>query len=203
MITARERNPERSRERLLEAALEEFADKGYAGARVEAIATRAGLNKQLISHHFGGKEGLYRAVMESRFDRPGGELAGAELELPGGLAALFDRATTDPQWARVLLWEALEGSSGAGDERRKERYRVRRAWIESEQSSGGLPPDLDPDLLLLSLIGAAVYPVLVPRAVELATGLKAEGRTVRRRYREHLTALAGSLRTSRVLGPSK
>ncbi|MCU1484537.1 MAG: hypothetical protein JWN67_1283, partial [Actinomycetia bacterium] len=40
MITGRVRDPERSRERLLEAALEEFADKGYAGARVEAIATR-------------------------------------------------------------------------------------------------------------------------------------------------------------------
>jgi AcrR family transcriptional regulator len=190
MIEARERNPERSRDRLLEAALEEFADKGHAGARVEAIAARAGLNKQLISHHFGGKAGLYRAVMESRFDRPGGELAGAELELPGGLAALFDRATSDPQWARVLLWEALEGSTSAGDERRKERYRVRRAWIEAEQSAGNLPADLDADLLLLSLLGAAVYPLLVPRTVELITGLKPEGRTFRRRYRDHLTRLA-------------
>src|SRR3954451_12770172 len=98
MIATRERNPERSRERLLEAALEEFADKGYAGARVDAIAVRAGLNKQLISHHFGGKEGLYRAVMESRMGRPGGELAEAEVELPGGLAALFERASSDPQW---------------------------------------------------------------------------------------------------------
>src|SRR4051812_35854570 len=105
MITQRERNPERSRARLLEAALEEFADKGYAGARVDAIARRAGLNKQLISHHFGGKEGLYRAVMESRLGRPGGELAGAELELPGALAALYDRASSDPQWARIVLWE--------------------------------------------------------------------------------------------------
>jgi AcrR family transcriptional regulator len=190
MITARERNPERSRERLLEAALEEFADKGFAGARVEAIAGRAGLNKQLISHHFGGKEGLYRAVMESRFDRPGGELAGAELELPGGLAALFDRATSDPQWARVLLWEALEGSSSAGDERRKERYAHRLAWIEAEQAGGNLPADLDPGLLLLSLLGAAVYPLLVPRAVELITGLKPQGRTFRRRYRDHLGRLA-------------
>jgi AcrR family transcriptional regulator len=188
MITARERNPERSRERLLEAALEEFADKGYAGARVDAIATRAGLNKQLISHHFGGKEGL------SRLGRPGGELAGAELELPGALAALFDRASSDPQWVRILLWEALEGSSSAaGDERRKERYAQRRAWVAAEQAAGALPADLDADLLLLSLLGAAVYPLLVPRAVELVTGLKPEGRTFHRRYREHLTKLAGAL----------
>jgi TetR/AcrR family transcriptional regulator len=190
----RERNAERSRERLLEAALEEFAAKGYAGARVEAIATRAGLNKQLISHHFGGKEGLYRAVMESRLGRPGGELGGPELELPGGLAALFERASSDPQWARVLLWEALDGSSGAGDERRRERYAHRTGWIVAEQQAGNLPDDLDPELLLVSLLGAAVYPLLVPRAVELITGLQPEGRTFRKRYREHLVRLAEVLR---------
>jgi AcrR family transcriptional regulator len=193
MITGRERNPERSRERLLEAALEEFADKGYAGARVEAIATRAGLNKQLISHHFGGKEGLYRAVMESRLGRPGGELSGPELELPGALAALFDRAASDPQWVRVLLWEALDGSAGTGDERRRERYAQRLAWVEAEQAAGALPAELEPDLLLVSLLGAAVYPLLVPRAVELMTGQKPEGRTFRKRYREHLTKLAEAL----------
>ncbi len=194
MITGRERNAERSRERLVEAALHEFADKGYAGARVEAIARRAGLNKQLISHHFGGKEGLYREVMASRLGRPGGELAGAELALPGALAAFFDRAASDPQWVRILLWEALEGGSEAGAERRAERYAQRLAWVVAEQEAGNLPADLDADLLLLSLLGAAVYPLLVPRAVELVTGLDPSGRTFHRRYRDHLTKLAGALR---------
>src|SRR3982750_1350431 len=94
----RERNPERSRERILQAALEEFAANGFAGARVDAIARRAGLNKQLISHHFGGKEALYRAVMVARRAQPGGELAAIEPlgELPGALATLFDRARRDP-----------------------------------------------------------------------------------------------------------
>ena len=195
MITGRERNPERSRERLLEAALEEFADKGFAGARVEAIATRAGLNKQLISHHFGGKEGLYRAVMESRLGEPGGELAGAELSMPGALAALFERAASDPQWVRILQWEAMEGGQEGGVERRKERYAQRLAWVEAEQAGGHLPAGLDPELLLLALVGAAVYPLLLPRVVELVTGLKPEGRTFRKRYRDHLTALAEALRS--------
>jgi len=50
---------ERSRRLLLDAALEEFSAKGYAGARVQDIADRAGVNKQLINYYFGGKEGLY------------------------------------------------------------------------------------------------------------------------------------------------
>jgi AcrR family transcriptional regulator len=193
MITGRERNPERSRERLLEAAQAEFAEKGFAGARVESIATRAGLNKQLISHHYGGKEGLYRAVMESRLGQPGGELAGAELAMPGALAALFERAASDPEWVRILQWEAMEGGTEAGLARRRERYEQRLAWVRSEQAAGTLPAALDPELLLLSLVGAAVYPLLLPRVAELVTGLKPDGRTFRKRYREHLEALARSL----------
>ena len=65
----RQRNPERSRERILAAALGEFAAKGFAGARVADIARRAGLNKQLISHHFGGKVGLSASAALRRVKR--------------------------------------------------------------------------------------------------------------------------------------
>ncbi|MGO4756059.1 TetR/AcrR family transcriptional regulator, partial [Streptomyces sp. 2MCAF27] len=58
----RKLDPERSRRLLLDAAMDEFAEKGFAGARVQDIADRAGLNKQLISYYFGGKEGLYREL---------------------------------------------------------------------------------------------------------------------------------------------
>src|SRR3954471_12956793 len=147
-MAGRERNPDRSRERILAAAVEEFAANGYAGTRVDAIARRAGLNKQLISHHFGGKEALYRAVMATRRAAPGGDLGATELgELPGALATLFDRARRDPAWIRVLLWEVLEAPDvGAEeDEARRERYRARVAWVEGEQAAGRLPADLDPD----------------------------------------------------------
>src|SRR5205809_17026 len=149
-MAKRERNPERSRERILDAAVEEFAANGFAGARVEAIARRAGLNKQLISHHFGGKEALYRAVWAARRAQPGGELAAAEPgELPDALTTLFDRVRRDPAWVRVLLWEALEaGEIGDQvgdneDEARRDRARARVAWVEREQAAGRLPADLD------------------------------------------------------------
>ena len=195
-MAGRERNPERSRERILEAALEEFAAHGFAGARVDAIARRAGLNKQLISHHFGGKEALHRAVMAARRARPGGELTATEPgELPGALATLFDRARRDPAWIRVLLWEVLEDPDVGRqeDEARRERYRARVSWVEQEQAAGRLPADLEPDLLYLSLAGAAAYPALLPRAAELVTGQDPAGETFRRRYRRHLMKLAAHL----------
>ena len=54
------RDPEATRRALLGAAIAEFADKGLAGSRVDEIAQRAGVNKQLVYHHFGNKEDLFR-----------------------------------------------------------------------------------------------------------------------------------------------
>jgi AcrR family transcriptional regulator len=191
----RERNPERSRERILAAALEEFAAHGYAGARVSAIAERAGLNKQLISHHFGGKEGLYQAVMRDRRSRPGGELTGPPADHPDALAALFDRGRSDPLFVRVLLWEALEAPvvEDATDDARRALYRERVGWIRSEQEAGRLPAAFDPEILYLMLIGASVYPVLLPRVCELVTGGSPSDDEFAARYAEQLRLFARTL----------
>jgi TetR/AcrR family transcriptional regulator len=58
------RNPEATRRKLLVAARREFAASGLAGARVDLIAARAGVNKQLVYHYFGDKDALYLAVLE-------------------------------------------------------------------------------------------------------------------------------------------
>ena len=58
------RNPEATRQKLLIAARREFAGSGLAGARVDEIAARAGVNKQLVYHYFGDKDSLYLAVLE-------------------------------------------------------------------------------------------------------------------------------------------
>jgi len=58
------RDPAATRKKLLTAARREFADSGLAGARVDEIAARAGVNKQLVYHYFGDKDALYLAVLE-------------------------------------------------------------------------------------------------------------------------------------------
>jgi TetR/AcrR family transcriptional regulator len=205
MIASRERNPERSRERLLQAALAEFAEKGYAGARVESIARRSGLNKQLISHHFGGKRNLYRAVMNRRRRSNGGEISSDPGPLPDALATLNGLAASDPEWIRVLLWETLERGALEGDSEptgptdddreRGERYRDRVGWIAAEQAAGRLPDDLEPDLLLLSLFGAALYPLLLPAPAALIAGEDVTTASFAARYQDHLRRLAGHLST--------
>ncbi len=60
----RRRDPAATRQKLLTAARHEFARNGLAGARVDEIALRAGVNKQLVYHYFGDKDALYLAVLE-------------------------------------------------------------------------------------------------------------------------------------------
>ena len=60
----RRRDPVATRRKLLVAARREFAASGLAGARVDEIAARAGVNKQLVYHYFGDKDALYLAVLE-------------------------------------------------------------------------------------------------------------------------------------------
>src|SRR5215213_5158789 len=71
------RDPERTRAAILSAATEEFTANGLTGARVDAIAKRARVNKRMIYHYFGDKEGLYLAVLETIYQA----IRTAEMEL--------------------------------------------------------------------------------------------------------------------------
>ena len=59
------RDAEHSRAEILKAAVAVFAEFGLAGARVDEIAARAGVNKALLYHYYSGKEGLFAAALES------------------------------------------------------------------------------------------------------------------------------------------
>jgi TetR/AcrR family transcriptional regulator len=63
-----------SPDRILAAAAEEFAERGYAGARVDRIARRARVNKAMLYYHFRSKEGLYRTLLRQTFAHAGERL---------------------------------------------------------------------------------------------------------------------------------
>ena len=71
------RDPQAAKERILQAALAEFSEKGLGGARVDQIAERAGANKRMLYHYFGNKDDLFLAVLEFAYS----EIRSAELEL--------------------------------------------------------------------------------------------------------------------------
>ena len=73
--TARDRQREATRERIVEAAVEVFTEKGFEGASTREIARRAGTNQGLITYHFRSKDALWRAAADSIFESLGGQLA--------------------------------------------------------------------------------------------------------------------------------
>src|SRR5205823_6700491 len=102
------RDPERSQERILDAALKEFAAKGFAGTRVDAIARHANINKRMLYHYFGDKEGLFREVLRRKMTERAAWLASAPEDPIERLPFWFQLACRDPQWIRLLEWEALQ-----------------------------------------------------------------------------------------------
>jgi len=66
-ITVRIRDPERTKQDILEVATQEFAAQGLAGARVDAIAAKTQTTKRMIYYYFESKENLYAQVMERAY----------------------------------------------------------------------------------------------------------------------------------------
>jgi TetR/AcrR family transcriptional regulator len=111
------RDPDATRRALLEAGARLFPEKGYDGVSVEEIATRARVNKALISYHFGGKRGLYVAALESAFAEMAARLVAIEAETAearDGLHRLFrafEKMTRErPDFPTLFLRDAV--SSG-------------------------------------------------------------------------------------------
>ena len=80
-----------TREALLAAAAEEFAEKGFEGASTRGICARAGVNAALANRYFGTKESLYRLVAKRLFG-----------DLGAPLASLAERVTDEASWRAAL-----------------------------------------------------------------------------------------------------
>lgn len=59
----------RTREMILEGAMQEFSERGFDGARIDQIALRAGVNKNLLYHHYDNKDGLFSALLEHMYEK--------------------------------------------------------------------------------------------------------------------------------------
>jgi AcrR family transcriptional regulator len=195
----RVRDPERTQERILAAALTEFASKGFAGARVDAIARAAGVNKRMLYHYFGHKQGLFRAVLLRKIRERAGWADAAPLDPGENLAFWFELASRDRDWIRLLQWEGLQGGTGklvAGDERRAAFQRA-VARLRDRQAERRLAPDLDLAHTMLALIAVTTFPLAFPQLTRLVTGHGPADPSFRRQHAAFLRRLADALRGPR------
>ncbi len=191
----RQRDPERTRRLILEAAGAEFAAKGYAGARIAAIAARAGVNQQLISYYFDGKEGLYRAMSEKWGERQS-ELMAPDLPLSEQVRRMALEALASRDGVRLLAWSGLEYEGPDTDPDhapRTQRLAGSVAQIAALKAEGRLPEWVDPACLTVLLMAAAMAPVTLPHVVDGLTGTDGDSPEFVRRYADQLARLVEHL----------
>ncbi|HUA39747.1 MAG TPA: TetR/AcrR family transcriptional regulator [Candidatus Sulfopaludibacter sp.] len=166
------RNPGRTRERILSAALKEFAAHGFTGARVDTIARRATINKRMLYHYFGNKEHLFREVLRRKMTERQAWAETLSGDPAESLAFWFEAACRDPDWVRLLEWEALqqadqklidEGNRRAATTRGLERIRQR-------QARGLVSAKFDPRHVMLAMRSLTMFPAAFPQLTRLIMG---------------------------------
>ena len=196
------RDPKRTRERILAAALREFSTRGLAGARVDRIARRARINKRMLYHYFGNKDGLFREIMRRKLEERVAWAAAAPDDPGETLAHWFKLACEDRDWVRLLEWEALAVGDGPllSEAERRRAFDSGVAKLRAVQTKGLLPRGLDPRHLLLSMMGLTAFPLAFPQVTRLVTGLSPFDPAFRKRRIEFLRSFAAWLRPEGTVG---
>lgn len=162
--------PEQSRAAILQAAVREFSREGVAGARTDAIARAAGVNKALLYYYFKDKETLYGAVLDHVFaglkesiqealdsDQPPRE------KLLAYVGAHFDYIASHPLYPRITQGEMMRAARGRAPhlERIAKHYFVplfrRVAAVIKEGQKAGDFRDVDPTHFVPSMIALIVF----------------------------------------------
>lgn len=187
----RKRDPERTRAKILDAAVVEFGEHGYAGARISAIASRAGVNQQLISYYFEGKEGLYRALM-ARWRVVSGDINRADLPISDVVGGFLRAGVEQRSWSRLLAWQGLTEPDQAPAEP-DPYFEAMVADVRRRQAAGEIAPDLDPGYVLLVMFSAALAPTVIPHIVRRITGQAADSPEFLDAYAEQLKRITEHL----------
>jgi TetR/AcrR family transcriptional regulator len=157
--------PSRARQKILDAASRAFAEEGFAGARVDEIAHRAGVNKAMLYYHVGNKQDLYTAVLTRNFDRMDEALVDA-MKMGGSaaerlrviIAGVARALKAIPDHPRMVLREFASGGTNLQPEVLERMVKilgmVRHLLTEGVRSEEFRATD--PVMTHLTLVGASL-----------------------------------------------
>ena len=190
------RNPERTRGRILSAALEEFAAKGFAGARVDAIARRAAINKRMLYHYFGDKEHLFRQVLHRKITQRQASAEGLSGDPAESLPFWFKLSCKDANWVRLLEWEALQGANKKVIDEKSRRAVATRVLgrIRQQQALGFLSGEFEPGHLLLAMRSLTTFPMAFPQLTRFFTNQSVSDPRFQKKHAEFLKKFAAAFR---------
>ena len=201
------RDPARTRERILQAAIGEFSEKGLDGARVDEIARRSRANKRLIYHYFGNKAELFLAVLEHAYDDI--RRAEASLNLDGldpetAMRRLtefsFDYSASNPHFIHLVNCENLYGARHLRQSKRILKVNspvieMLRRILERGQREGVFRKDVDPVQLYVSIAALGYFYLSNNPTLSVVFGRDlAAAREVRARREHNVAVVLGFLK---------
>lgn len=180
-LGVREKQKDETKEKILLAALEVFAERGFEGASVREIATRAGIIHGLIKYHFENKNRLWREAVNWLFERQANEMRD-----PPGYAELspFERARSwirryvhysakHPEHARIMVQESIRDSDRlrwAVETHIKPAHEAVYRNI-NEFKASGVYPEISKHSLIYIITAAAQAPFMLSAELQLSEGL--------------------------------
>ena len=192
------RGAKETRENIIDVAMEEFSQKGLAGARIDEIAERTASSKRMIYYYFGGKDGLYRAVLERAYSRIRTQEQSSQFEdLPPeeALRAMvghnFDYHFDHPEFVRLVMNENLHYAEHIAQiESMKDRNRSvidqLGAILERGRAAGVFRAGIDPVDLHLTISALSFYNVSNRYTVLCNFGVDFSTTAMRARRREQI-----------------
>jgi AcrR family transcriptional regulator len=209
VVEIRPRDADRSREEILRAAMAEFAENGFGGARIEAIAERAGVNKKLIYYYFAAKDELFVAVLEQTYADIRAAEQALHLEASDPVQAI--RTLVAFTWRHYLEHPEFlallnsENMHRAGHLKRSGRIRQMNSplietlatIVERGRRDGSFRDGVDPLQLYVSIAGLAYFYLSNNHTLSAIFGRSLMTPAALNERLEHITAVVLGYLTSR------
>jgi AcrR family transcriptional regulator len=153
------------RERILTAAIRAFSEVGYAGTSTAEIARVAGVTQPLIHHHFGSKDGLWRAAIDTVFSNVPRIVTHLDASSPRATVIdILDRfvrfVAAHPEVTRIIAREGAAPSPRLDYLLKRylhEPFREVVDLLRAAQTAGVVAPEIRPELALFLILGAGSH----------------------------------------------
>lgn len=167
------------RERILSAAIRAFSEMGFEGTSTAGIARAAGVTQPLVHHHFGSKDGVWRAAMDVVFSQVPPLTAFPATALPREMiVAIVERfvrfVSAHPEATRIIAREGAKPSPRLAyllKRHLRAPFREVVALVRAAQAAGAVAPDVRPELVLFLVLGAGSHLFDVTALAEGSVGI--------------------------------
>jgi TetR/AcrR family transcriptional regulator len=188
----RTRDADRTKARIFEAAVKEFAARGFDGTRIDKIAEVAGVNKRMIYIYWGDKQALYREILRQKVTEMH-DLFTTDWGSPAdNLVRYFNGTVAETELLRFIQWEALGdlGPSLVAEDDRREKFKLKVRALKRDQRKGRLTSEIPPDFLMLIFMALSSYPVAFSQNVRLVTGRQSDDPKFQEQWSHALRVIA-------------